>query len=187
VIVIFCLILEFANAQRLEYMQQVGYQNPFLKSGQFISNLYFYSFGNTSERDLGDTNFGEYSINLSGYLGLTDYLTFSTRITAYPEQKTYWRSGGEEGKREQSFNINPQITLSYRPMDYLEIYGSFDYQQYEITSYPESYYTSFPAGVDTTTGQIIYENRKIIMDAQEPYTTSRYNFRFGLTYSGRLW
>ena len=167
-------------------MQPVGYQNPFLKSGQFISDLYLYSYRNTIDRELDDTNFGEYSINLSGYLGLTDFLTVSTRLSAYPAQKTAWRSDGADGKREQSFNINPQITLSYRPIAYLEIYGSFDYQQYEITSYPESYYTSVPVGIDST-GQIIYEDRKRIIEAQAPYTTSRYNFRFGLTYSGKLW
>ena len=59
-------------------MQPVGYQNPFLKSGQFISNLYFNSYRNTTDYELGDSNLGEYGINLSGYLGLTDFLTVST-------------------------------------------------------------------------------------------------------------
>lgn len=118
-------------------------------------------------------------------MGLTDYPTLSTHVAAYPEQKTYWRNAGENGKQEQSFNINPQIKLSYRPIDYLEIYGSFDHQQSEITSYPGSYDASIPVAIDSTTGQTIYENRKIAIDVQAPYTINRYSFGLGLTYSGQ--
>lgn len=174
-------------SQQLEFMQPVGYQNPFLKSGQFIASLYSYSYQSETEYSDYDRYFRNNNINLVSYLGLTDYLTLATRIAIYPDQKINWSEGNSTQKRKNNFNINPELTLSYRPANSLEIFSSFNYRQYTTTEGPYSYLQSVPVGFDSTTGSIIYEERMFQVTAMNPMKTSSYFFKFGLTYFGRLW
>ena len=180
-------IINSLQAQRLEYLQPVGYQSPFLKSGQFISNLYFYSHQSESNHSLYETNMGNYNLNFSGYLGLTDYLTLTTRLGIYPAQKTSWSTGSRTNKTEDNLNFNPQLILSYRPIEFLEIFGSVDYRQYSKTQGPYTYVLETAVGVDPQSGEIIYEERTIDLEGMGTYETTRYAIRFGLTYAGKLW
>jgi hypothetical protein len=168
-------------------MQPVGYQNPFLKSGQYIAGLYYYSYQSETEYSNYDRYSRNNNINLVSYLGLTDYLTISTRIAIYPDQKINWSEGNSTQKRKTNFNINPELTLSYRPVNCLEIFSSFNYRQYTTNEGPYSYLQSVPVGFDSTTGSIIYEEQMFQVEAMDPMKTSSYFFKFGLTYSGRLW
>ena len=174
------------HAQQLEYMQPVGYQNPLLKSGQFISSLYYFSKQSETEYSGHNTHFEDNNINFFGYLGLTDFLTLSTRLSIYPSQKIQWETGESTMKRKTDFYINPELTLSYRPIQYLEIFGSFNYRQYTITQGPYSFLQSVPVGIDST-GTVIYEERMAQVDGMDPMDSSSYYLRFGLTYSGKLW
>lgn len=180
-------IVNSIQAQQLEFMQPVGYQNPFIKSGQFIANLYFYAHQSETEQ----TNYTRHNdiknVNFISYLGVTDYITVSTRIAIYPAQKVVWESEGSTLKTENDFHINPELILSYRPIQSLEIYGSFNYRQYTTTQGPYTTYTDFPIGIDPETGNIIYELREINVEGRDPIDTSIYFLRFGLTYSGKLW
>ncbi|MBN1407911.1 MAG: hypothetical protein JW956_08985 [Calditrichaceae bacterium] len=179
-------IVNSLKAQQLEFMQPVGYQNPFLKSGQYITSLYYYSY-ESNYRYSNDTHHnGSKYINIAGFLGLTDFLTLSTKIAVYPNQKMQWDTGESTMKRETDFYINPEITLSYRPIKSLEIFGSYNYRQYTITQGPYSYLQDVPIGIDST-GTVIVEERRVYDSGMDPYDTSSYFFRFGLTYSGRLW
>ena len=187
IIVILYLSYELSNAQGLEFMQPVGYQNPFLKSGQFITNLYFYAHQSETEQTNYTRYNGSKNVNFIGYLGLTDYITISTRIAIYPTQKVVWESEGSTLKTENDFHFNPEFILSYRPVESLEIYGSFNYRQYTTTQEPYTTYTDFPIGIDPETGDIIYELQEINVEGRDPFDTSIYFLRFGLTYSGKLW
>ena len=70
---------QFLSAQKLEHMLPAGYQNPFLKSGQFITTLYYYSLLFEDDFNQEDPpyvrNHGENSIRFAGYLGLTGQIT----------------------------------------------------------------------------------------------------------------
>lgn len=84
-----CLVFNSLQAIMMDYMIPLGYQSPFLKSGQYVTSLYYYSYNNENE-SASETlpymvNHGEYSVNFLGYLGLTDYITLSTRLGIYPE------------------------------------------------------------------------------------------------------
>ena len=186
ILVSLIFIINSLQAQRLEYMQPVGYQSPFLKSGQFISNLYFNSHQSESNYSSYERNMGNYNLNFSGYLGLTDYLTLTTRLGIHPAQKTIWSTGSRTDKMENNLNFNPELILSYRPIEYLEIFGSVDYRKYETTQGPYTYLTERPR-YDPNTHEIIYEERMVEIEGMDPYKTTRYIVRFGLTYSGKLW
>ena len=181
-----CLIFNSLHAQKLEHMLPVGYQSPFLKSGQFISNLYFYSHQSESNHSSYETNHGNYNLNFSGYLGLTDYQTLTTRIGVYPAQKTIWSTGSRTDKIENNLHFNPELILSYRPIKFLEVFGSVDYREYETTQEPYTYLTE-RSRYDPNTHEIIYEEYMVEIEGMDPYKTTRYFVRFGLTYSGRLW
>jgi hypothetical protein len=179
-------IIHVLQAQQLEYMQPVGYQNPFLKSGQFISSLYYYTLQTESDFTNSDVHTGDKNFNFTGYLGLTDFLTLSTRVVVFPDQKIHWETDGSTMKRNTDFYVNPEITLSYRPIEALEIFGSYNYRQYTISQGPYSFLQDAPIGADST-GTIIYEERKVYTEGMNPIDTNTYFFRFGLTYSGKLW
>ena len=180
-------IINSLKAQQLEFMQPVGYQNPFLKSGQYITSLYYYSRITETERSDNLTKTGEYNINLIGYLGLIDNLTLKTLITVHPYQKIYWYSEGGSGNDKSKFYVDPEFTISYRPIEFLEIFGSCNFSQYEIDRGPYSYYISTLVGYDPETGAAIYEPRLVTTQDKSVYDYTNYRFRFGLTYSGRLW
>jgi hypothetical protein len=180
------LLLTNLQAQKIEHMQPVGYQNPFLRSGQFISGLYYYQSERVSDYTNEKSHFGDKNLTFAGYLGLTDFLTLSTRISVYPNQKIQWYTGESTMKRETDFYISPQLTLSYRPAEYLEIFSSLNYYKYTITQ--GSYTALQPVSIlDPETGQIIVEERMVQMEGMDPTDINSYFFKFGLTYSGRLW
>lgn len=129
---------------------------------------------------------GNKNFNFNGYLGLTDFLTLSTRVAVYPDQKIQWETNGSTLKRKTDLYVNPEITLSYRPIEDLEIFGTYNYRQYTITEGPYSFLQEVPIGVDPT-GTVIYEEREVYTEGMDPIDTSTYFFRFGLTYSGKLW
>jgi len=182
----FFLLLTTVRAQRLELMQPVGYQTPFLKSGEFISNLYYFSMQSKMERTNYITKSGEYNINFTGYLGLTDNLVLRTHISAFPGQKISRYTKGSKGNDRIDFYIDPEITISYRPIRYLEIFGSFQYTQYEITRGPYYDYMTF-VEIDPETGIATYNERLAVTRDEAVSDISTYRVRFGLTYAGGLW
>jgi hypothetical protein len=121
-----------------------------------------------------------------GYLGITDQLTLTTRINYFPEQKIIW---GENSTLDRSINLNvdPELTLSYRPIEYLEIFGNFDYHQYKTTQNATQVKVLVIVDYDPSTGDPIYEERTLSSFGHPPFTTTSTIFRIGVTYSGKLW
>ena len=179
-------IVSSIQAQQLEFMQPVGYQNPFLKSGQYITSLYYYMHESESNYSNYISHIGSEYLNLTGFIGLTDFLTLSTKIAVYPPQKIQWYTGENTMKRKNDFSVNPEITLSYRPIKSLEIFGSYNYRQYTTTQGPYIYMQDMPIGIDST-GAVIVDEVRVFSPGMDPMDTSSYFFRFGLTYSGKLW
>jgi len=180
------LITHTLQAQELEFMQPVGFQNPFLKSGQLISSLFYYERQAEIDFTNNDVHTGDKNFNFNGYLGLTDFLTLSTRVALYPDQKIQWETDGSTRKRKTDLHVNPEITLSYRPIEALEIFGTYNYRQYTTTQGAYSYMQEVPIDVDST-GTVIYEEREVHTEGMNPVDTRTYFFRFGLTYAGKLW
>ena len=188
--IILILALSYSSAQQLEHMIPVGYQSPFLKSGQFITSMYYNSYSTKFER-LGDdiegwTRFGEYSVNMVGYLGLTDNLTLSTKLFFYPKQNINWTNEDGNGENSNNFNVSPELTLSFRPYSGLEVFGTFHYQGTTTEYGPYTYFSNEPIGIDED-GNVIYELRERTMSPGADLETQHIRFKVGLTYSGRLW
>ena|SRR3990172_2579164 len=180
-----------AQVQNLNRVVPIGYQNPFLRSGQYITTLYYYS--NTDRTESSFDGYKsiyvdrEYSVRWAGYLGLADNLTLSTKLFVYPRQEIHWGEGVSNAKDTQKANLNPQVTLSFRPSNDLEIFGSIDYRQMETFFSPYTYETTVPVGVDPETGQVIYEPRMVTVGAAPQLEQKLTVVKVGFTYSGCLW
>jgi hypothetical protein len=76
-------------SQELDFYQPIGFVNPPLRSGHFITSA-FYSQQNATTTQVGlKSDRLEQKIALIGYLGLTDYLTLQTNFTLFPDQTIY--------------------------------------------------------------------------------------------------
>jgi hypothetical protein len=175
-------------SQQLEHMIPVGYNNPFLKSGQYITSLYF--SGHFSEYDNKETQNGtqsrQYSVNFTGLIGLTNKVTLATHLNFYPEQTLDKRLYGGGGDRISNFYVSPAFVLSYRPKENLELFSSVDYSNYSL-SFNDSK-SSIPRiiGLDEF-GNPVYSEDTIIIPAQSDIDVMSAFIRVGITYSGKLW
>jgi hypothetical protein len=185
------VLTSLAHVQNLNRVVPIGYQNPFLVSGQFITTLYYYSNSNRTESPFdGDKSIyvdREYSVRWAGYLGLTNSLTLSTKLFVYPGQKIYWGEGVSNEKNTKKPNLNPQVTLSYRPLNDLEIFGSINYRRSETLFSPYTYQTMVPVGIDPETGVVVYGPSKVTVGAAPQLEQKLTVVKVGFTYSGCLW
>ena len=62
-----------------------GFNNPFLKSGKFITSLYYYNNSSFSEYDEREDKLTNYNLNLVGYMGLTDQITLKANFVFFQE------------------------------------------------------------------------------------------------------
>jgi len=189
-IITFAILFSFISnyAQNIEHMIPAGFNNPFLKSGEYISTFYFNSLNSESNVNEGISGFrrDEYSLNMRSYLGITDDITLSTRLFVFPKQTVSKSMFGDGGDRINTFNIRPEIILSYRLEKNIEIFGAIDYLKY-TSSFKDSYFTAtVPVGQDGS-GNIIYEEREVVQLAMSDRSNSFANIKVGVTITGNLW
>ena len=113
-----------AYSQMTDYYVPITYRNPILKSGQFMTNLYYSRTMSTTTHQGDESENMSYNFNLVGYIGITNWLTFSSRLVFYPEQTMAKYTGSQIGEDTKKQAFNPEFTLSFRPVNYLEIFGS---------------------------------------------------------------
>ena len=182
------LFISQSLAQQLEYMIPAGFNNPLLRSGQYITSLYImdrYSKTDIKEDKIGSER-GEYSFNFSSYVGLTDRLTLSARLYFYPEQTLGKSLYGGGGDQMSSFRLTPSFVLSYRPKDNFELFSAFDYSYYTV-SYKASRTTlAHVIGVDEF-GNPIYGNDAVFIPANPDMEVMSAVMRLGVTFTGSLW
>lgn len=173
-------------AQMSDYFIPAGFNNPFLKSGQFVTSLYYFqSAGETSILEDSKTRSAERNINFTGLLGLTDHLTFRTDIAVYPKQTVYEIISGGSGSDKETLNIAPSLTLSYRPINNLEIFGNFDYRNFTRESGEKSRYQDVIVGVDNE-GNPVYE-RQLYSYTSPDYSVKSNSITIGISYLGKFW
>jgi len=183
------VILLFSNgyAQKIEHMVPIGFNNPFLKSGQFISTMFLENASFKSEyKDNTGIERNEYFLSFRTYIGLADDITLSTQLNTFPTQtvdKGLFNSGGD---RKQKFNISPEFILSYRPNESIEIFGSVDYSNYKSSFKESTFKAVIPVGVDEF-GNTIYEERTLVSPPRSDLMNTFSNIKIGITYSGKLW
>ncbi len=180
-------LLSNSYAQKIEHLVPIGFNNPFLKSGQFISSMFLENSSFKSEyEDKTGIKRNEYYLSFQTYLGLTDDVTLSTRLNTFPTQtvdKGLFDGGGD---RKQNFNIRPEFILSYRPSESVEIFGLVDYSNYESSFKESSFKTVIPVGVDEF-GNTIYEERTMTIQPRADLKNTFSNIKIGVTFSGKLW
>lgn len=188
---IFCNFILFtaslAVAQNQEHYLPVGFQNPILKSGQYIFSA---SFNNSTQKNTQGTNsyeYGKHYFNAMGYLGVTDRITLSTYLTLSPRQTIAQSRGVNEYSDRENFNASTSLNLSYRLHSGFELFSAFDYNRATVEYGDRTYLTTVPVGVDPNTGAVIYEERRISLPALPDTRNTGTYYRMGLTFVGNLW
>ncbi len=185
-VLLFCAIsLSALQAQSLDYYIPAGFTNPLLKSGQFITSLYY-----TQSRSITDyadqgTERSDKNWQFTGYVGLAEGLTLRADLGFYPEQTISEITSGGSGEDKRTFYLRPDIVLSYRPTGTLEIFGNFSYGKYTQQIGPRSLYQDVPVGVNPD-GSYIYERRLVTQpgwDTDIKFTS----IRMGISNYGNLW
>ena len=171
----------------MDYYQPAGFANPPLRSGHFLTSVFYSHQLATQTVAEMKTDRPEKEIILAGYLGLTDFLTLQTNIAIIPDQTILELRDPQVGKDKLKFNIRPQVMLSYRPLSNLEIFGDF-YFINQTTDYGEKgTMRDVPVEIDPITGIPIYEPRLVFQPAGPSIEFESTMIRFGFTYLGTLW
>ncbi len=182
------LLCSVLPAQQLEHMVPVGFNNPFLKSGQYITSLYFQN--NSSEESRPESESGiernAYSINMRSYLGLTDNITLSAALHFFPEQTISEGLYGTGGDATNSFYVQPEVVLSYRPTTAMEIFGSFNFSDYSRSYKASRGTTKRIIGIDEN-GEPIYGKEEFTIPPFPDSMQKSVSFNVGVTVSGQLW
>lgn len=188
---IFCNSILFtaslALAQNQEHYLPVGFQNPILKSGQYIFSA---SFNNSNQKSTQESNiyeYGKHYFNALGYLGVTDRITLSTFLTLSPEQTVSQSRGNYESRDRENFNATTSLNLSYRLHSGFELFSAFGYNRATIEYGDRTYLTLAPVGFDPNTGEVIYRETRISQPALPAVRRSGTGFSMGLTFVGNLW
>ena len=184
---VFLSMISISYAQNIEYYIPAGFANPLLKSGQIITNLYYFGDQTQIKQDVGKIKLSRYDINFLGYLGLTDKITIKTRFILSPPQTIEEVTGESTGENTKNFSISPELTISYRPKINFELFSSIYYSNQTTNMGERGYYQDVPVGMDPITGEIIYEKRLMTYPAQPDLNTSEATFILGFSYIGKLW
>jgi hypothetical protein len=186
-ICIFLLILSTSlYSQDLQYYIPAGFINPLLKSGEFVSSLYYFHDQIQTEQDISRIKYSRRDINFLGYLGITDKITLKTRFIISPPQTIQEVIEGGIGEKTSNFSFSPEITFSYRPISNIEIFSSVYYSDQTNQIGEQGYYGEVPVGVDST-GNVIYERRLVTQSAQPDLNSKNTTFFIGFSYIGKLW
>ena len=181
--IVFLVIISanLAYGQMTDYFVPISYHNPLLKSGQFMTSLYFSQNNLKTELTSHDSESKDYSMHFSCFLGLTDWMTLSTKLRYIPEQNILEMTGDRLQEDTQKNTFHPEFILSLRPKPNFEIFGSFFLfrNQYSIGDATLQTYM-----IDPGTGEAIpFEQTTPGFD----YKISGYELRCGFSYAGRLW
>jgi hypothetical protein len=192
VVLLIVLISSFCLAQDLQYYRPVGFQNPLLKSGQFISSISYYhsaieSTWDTNDLSYTDTRQSDQYLDMFGYLGLTDNLTINANLNVYPSQIYNEIIKNGSGKNKIKLNVRPNIVLSYRPNANIEIFGNLYYINETRKQGDQTVSGLVPIGYDPNTGEAIYETAFFKRSGLPDLNINGNNFRLGITYIGELW
>ncbi len=173
-------------SQNFQYYIPAGFTNPLLKSGEFISSLYYFNDQIQTKQDISKIQYSRKDINFLGYLGITDNITLKTRFIISPSQTVQEVIEGGVGEKTNNFSFSPEITLSYRPKANLEIFSSVYYSDQTIQIGEQGFYDEVPVGVDST-GNVIYERRLVSQAVQPDLKSKNTTFFIGFSYIGKLW
>jgi hypothetical protein len=185
VILIFLGFNTQIHAQNMEFYQPVGFNNPLLKSGQFITTLYYYNTSSKYVRDLDEYKNILKSFSFASFLGITDAITLNVKLSLYPEQTIFERIV-VSGTDQQNFNIKPEFVLSYRPIGNMEIFGSVLYNK-NTTVFGEQTLLALVPFIDPQTGEVIYQTSEVTYGGAPDLTFSNTTFTIGISYNGQLW
>ncbi len=107
-------VLSFSaiHAQTLDYFVPAGFNNPFLKSGQFIAGLFYDQSRTTMSFENEESANSSKRWQFIGYLGLIDGLTLRADLSLYPKQTVYEITSGGAGETENTSYLRPNIALS---------------------------------------------------------------------------
>ena len=184
---IFMCLVSMAWSQNLNFYIPAGFRNPLLQGGQFISSLYFYGDQITTTQDIKKTRNSMNDVNFLGYLGITEKITLKTHFVISPSQTIQKVLEGGMGENTRNFSFSPEITLSYRPLMNLEVFGSV-YHSNQTTRFGErGEYIEVPVGTDPITGEVIYEKRLVTFPGQPDLESFNSTFLVGLSFVGSLW
>ncbi len=121
------ILLGKVDAQEAVYMP-VGFKNPFLKSGQYISTL---SYSEDRIKGEIDSRAGykvkEKTVRFTNYLGLTDRITLSAQSVFYPTQTVLRNFGDYSGNDKIEYYLKPNFILSYRFSKSFELFGIYSF------------------------------------------------------------
>ena len=174
--------------QNMDYYQPVGFSNPPLRSGNFLTTVYYYHQLATLTQNNLETDTPKREINVAGYFGLTDNLTVQTNLIFYPEQTIYELGEPQVGKDKLKFNIRPQVTHSYRPLSNFEIFTDLSIINQTIEYGEKEFLRDVPVAYDPLTGEpTIVEQRLVFQPALPAVKSESTVIRFGFTYLGTLW
>ena len=171
-------MVNMANAQMTDYLVPINYHNPLLRSGQFMTSLYFSQNNLKTELNSHNSESKDYSVHFACFLGLTDWMTLSTRLRYIPEQTILEMTGDRVQEDTQDATFHPEFILSLRPKPNIEIFGSvFLFRnQYAVGD-------AIKRSIDPISG---YPMPDILIPGYD-FKTSGYELRCGFSYAGSLW
>ena len=146
-----------------------------------MTSLYFSQNNSMTEYSTQDSESKDYNMNFVCFLGLTDWMTLSTRLRYIPKQTILEMTGDRLQEDTQDATFHPEFILSLRPKPNFEIFGSVFLFRNQYVVGDATIRTGY---FDPGTGDTI------TLDITEPgydFKTSGYELRCGFSYAGRLW
>ena len=186
-IIITMSVVSSIQSQDMDYYLPVGFVNPPLRSGHFLTSIFYFNQYTTITQEGLKTDTPKREISLIGYLGLTDYLTLQTNVTLIPDQTIYKLHHPQAGKDKLEFNIRPQFKLSYRPVSNFEIFGDLYFTDHTTEFGEKSRLQDVVVGIDPISGDPIIEKTLITQPALPSLQSQSTVVRFGFTYLGTFW
>ena len=89
-----------------------------------MTSLYFSQNNSKTEYSTQDSESRGYSMNFACFLGLTDWMTLSTKLRYIPKQTILEMTGDRLQEDTQKNTFQPEVILSLRPKPNFEIFGS---------------------------------------------------------------
>jgi hypothetical protein len=168
------------QAQSIYHYWPVGFHNPVLESGQFISTG---SMSYSKSKLVGYTTSPSANYSMVNYLGLTEKLTACLSFSVYPRQTITITDGYRD---KQKFSFNPGLTLSCRPTAKSELYGNFSYFS-KTTDFGDRTYSVNEPYFDPSTGSYVYKVVKYIQPGNPDQRNTNVSAQIGFTLIGNLW
>jgi len=185
-LIMLMLFAGLCRSQEYHFFIPAHFQNPLLKSGNFIAGIYYNNQRSDIQLEEQVTRNTTKNFTFSGILGITNNLTVRGQLDLYPSQYSSKIVAGGSGGTKNNFYLRPQLVVSYRPVKSVEIFGDVFVRNFSIENGPKSTYQDVPVGVDNE-GNIILDRRLVTQPGYANTEVESLIYKIGVSINGSLW